>query len=366
MSGRGRRTRIAKLAWAGIVLVAALALLLSLNATTYLLLTKPADVWFEAFIRLLEIHLTIGVAILAAAVLVSHSVPASGALQYVAAAIAILIATAIVLFVVYDFSDVLDEPWPVLSTEMLMYTADIFRYSLLGSVITCAWLYLRAEAEHAAAAEQVAIDTERMNRQTAEARLQMLEAQIEPHFLFNTLAHVKRLYDTDRDAGVRMMRNLKEYLSVALPQMREGVATLGREIDHTVAYLGIQKIRMGRRLAYGIDIPEDLRDARLPPLMVLTLVENAVKHGLSPLQKGGRIDVRATSTGGRLRIEIADTGSGFTKSEGGGTGLANIRARLTSTYGTAARFSLALNQPTGVIATIELPFQPVIPPVAPP
>jgi len=148
--------------------------------------------------------------------------------------------------------------------------------------------------------------------------------------------------------------------------MREGVATLGREIDHTVAYLGIQKIRMGRRLAYGIDIPEDLRDARLPPLMVLTLVENAVKHGLSPLQKGGRIDVRATSTGGRLRIEIADTGSGFTKSEGGGTGLANIRARLTSTYGTAARFSLALNQPTGVIATIELPFQPVIPPVAPP
>ena len=209
MSGRGRRTRIAKLAWAGIVLVAALALLLSLNTTTYLLLTKPADVWFEAFIRLLEIHLTIGVAILAAAVLVSHSVPASGALQYVAAAIAILIATAIVLFVVYDFSDVLDEPWPVLSTEMLMYTADIFRYSLLGSVITCAWLYLRAEAEHAAAAEQVAIDTERMNRQTAEARLQMLEAQIEPHFLFNTLAHVKRLYDTDRDAGVRMMRNLK-------------------------------------------------------------------------------------------------------------------------------------------------------------
>jgi LytS/YehU family sensor histidine kinase len=122
---------------------------------------------------------------------------------------------------------------------------------------------------------------------------------------------------------------------------------------------------MGRRLAYGIDAPKALRDARLPSLMVLTLVENAVKHGLSPLPDGGRIDVRAIANGALLRIEVVDTGRGFTTSQGGGTGLANIRARLASTYGPGARLSLALNQPGGVIARIELPFEPLEPVVAP-
>jgi LytS/YehU family sensor histidine kinase len=204
-----------------------------------------------------------------------------------------------------------------------------------------------------------------MDRETTEARLQMLEAQIEPHFLFNTLAHVKRLYETDRHAGVRMLRNLKDYLSIALPQMREGAPTLGREIDHVIAYLGIQQIRMGRRLAYGVDVPTSLRDVRVPSLMVLTLVENAVKHGLTPLPQGGRIDVRVTANGASLRIDVDDTGRGFAKSQGGGTGLANIRARLASTYGPVPRLSLALKQRGGVTATIELPFEPATPIIAP-
>jgi LytS/YehU family sensor histidine kinase len=200
-----------------------------------------------------------------------------------------------------------------------------------------------------------------MDRETAEARLQMLEAQIEPHFLFNTLAHVRRLYETDRDAGVRMLHNLRDYLSIALPRMRDGAATLGREIDHVASYLDIQQIRMGHRLAYAIDVPDALRDARLPPLMVLTLVENAVKHGLTPLPEGGHIDVRATATGTRLRIDVVDTGRGFAKSQGSGTGLANIRARLASAYGPSARLSLALGPAGGVIATLELPLEVVSP-----
>jgi hypothetical protein len=367
MSAPTGAMRRARLAWAGIALVAALAVVLSLNTTAYRLVARPFDVWLESFVCELVSHAMVGVAILAAAVWVSHRFPARGTRQYVAAAIAIVVATAIAVFVLFNTSSggIFDEPWPGSPRKMLMYATEVFRYSLLGSVITCAWLYLRAEAEHAAAAEQVTIDAERMDREAAEARLQMLEAQIEPHFLFNTLAHVRRFYETDRDAGAHMMRHLKAYLSIALPQMREGTATLGREIDHVVAYLGIQQIRMGRRLAYDIDVPEELRDARLPPLMVLTLVENAVKHGLTPLPEGGRIDVRAKSAGGRLRIDVIDTGRGFAKSEGGGTGLANIRARLASTYGSAARFALALNQPIGVIATIELPFEPATPPVAP-
>jgi LytS/YehU family sensor histidine kinase len=223
------------------------------------------------------------------------------------------------------------------------------RYSLFGLLIGSAWLYVRAEADH--------VDSARMDEQTAEARLLMLEAQIEPHFLFNTLANVKRLYDTDQASGARMLRNLKDYLAIALPQMRETRTTLAREVDHATAYLGIQQVRMGRRLTFGIDLPEELRNARMPSLMLLTLVENAIKHGLGPLQAGGRIDLRASSDAGRLRVDVADTGQGFAKSAGGGTGLANIRARLRAIFGQAATLSLALNTPQGVIATIVLPHE---------
>ena len=114
---------------------------------------------------------------------------------------------------------------------------------------------------------------------------------------------------------------------------------------------------MGRRLAFNVDLPEGLRSARMPPLMLLTLVENAIKHGLGPLPEGGRIDLRASIVDGRLCLEVADTGQGFAKSAGGGTGLANIRARLAALFADAASMSLALNTPRGVIATIVLPYQ---------
>jgi len=344
----------------GLAIVAIVAVILSLNTTSYKLVTKPIGVWFDAFVGELISHAVIGVAILIAAVSVRHRVRTRGVRQYVAAAIAVVVGTTLALVVLYAISEggMFGEPWFSSTGKIVSFTSQTFRYSFLGAVITCAWLYLCTEAKQAAAAEQVAIDAARMDRETAEARLQMLEAQIEPHFLFNTLAHVKRLYETDRDAGVCMLRNLKDHLSIALPQMHEGAPTLVGEIDHVVAYLGIQQIRMGRRLAYGVDVPNDLRDARMPSLMVLPLVENAVKHGLTPLPQGGRIDVRATASGSSLRIDVADTGRGFAKSQGGGTGLANIRARLASTYGPAGRLSLALKRPGGVIATIGLPFEP--------
>jgi len=164
-------------------------------------------------------------------------------------------------------------------------------------------------------------------------------------------------YQVDRGAGARMLRNLKAYLAVALPEMRRTQSTLARELAHVTAYLDIQQIRMGRRLAYGIDLPPALHDARMPPLMLLTLVENAVKHGLSPSPHGGRIDVRAALDGGRLRVAVADTGVGFTKSKGAGAGLANIRARLSAQYGSAANFSLSTNEPQGIIATLFLPHE---------
>jgi LytS/YehU family sensor histidine kinase len=154
-----------------------------------------------------------------------------------------------------------------------------------------------------------------------------------------------------------MLHNLQAYLSIALPRMREPTSMLAREVEHVAAYLGIQQIRMGSRLAYGIDVPPALRDARMPPLMLLTLVENAVKHGLTPARDGGRVDVRASVVRGRLRVTVADTGGGFTRSHGAGTGLANTRARLASAYGAGASLVLSLNVPHGVAATLELPLE---------
>ena len=357
--GRGRWFQ--GLGLTGFAIAAAATLLIALNSTSRVLWTQPLDEWFDAFLYAMARHGVNAITILLAVVWARNRFPARGLGQYAIAAGAAVVASAASLLAILawetdgEFGLV---PGLTLIRSLFYFGGSLVHLSSIGLVIACAWLYLCAEAEHKAAAEQCAIDAERMARQTAEARLQMLEAQIEPHFLFNTLAHVRRLYETDPAAGARMLHNLAGYLASALPQMRTA-ATLGHELDHITAYLNIQQIRMGHRLTFAIDAPEAARDAALPPLMVLTLVENAIKHGLSPLREGGRIDVRASVAGGRLTVQVADTGQGFTQSSGGGTGLANTRARLASKYGAGASFSLAHNEPRGVVATISLPYEAV-------
>ena len=344
---------------AGLWIVAIAALIVTLNITARFLVSKPFAQWLAVFGHYLGAHLFIGGLVLLAAAWVRRRFPAHGVAQYAAAAAAVVLATALALLVLKLPLDGLSlaELRQFVAEEGAFFLTELFRYSFVGLAITSAWLYRCAEADHQAATEQCAIDAEQMDRQAAEARLQVLEAQIEPHFLFNTLAHVRRLYETDPAAGARMLHNLADYLAGALPQMR-AASTLAREIDHVRAYLDIQRIRMGRRLEYEIDLPAALRDAELPPLMVLTLVENAIKHGLSPLPEGGRIDVRASvSADGRLCVQVADTGQGFAKASGGGTGLANTRARLASKYGSQASLSMALNTPRGVIATLAAPLR---------
>jgi sensor histidine kinase YesM len=230
------------------------------------------------------------------------------------------------------------------------------RYALMCGFFTVVFVYLRLADESAARARQAERDRARLAKRTLESRLKMLQAQIEPHFLFNTLANVRRLYQTERAAGEAMLASLMRYLEVALPQMRADASTLGREADLAASYLDIQRIRMGRRLACEIDIPSPLRDAPLPPMMLLTLVENAIKHGLAPLPEGGTVRISAAARGHELEVRVADTGQGFTQSSGGGTGLANIRARLAALYGAGGRLSLSLNTPRGVTATMTLPL----------
>jgi signal transduction histidine kinase len=337
--------------WPGLVIVAIVALLDALRDSVKYIVTQPFVQWSPYFASAFAYAAVIGLSILLAVAYAVRRVPRHGMRQYVAVFGAIAAAAGASVLVLSEI--------PEISVDFALFDflPALARYSGLGMLIAGAWLYVRAEAQQSAALEQVALDSARMDEQAAEARLQVLEAQIEPHFLFNTLAHVKRLYQVDRGAGARMLRNLKAYLAVALPEMRRTQSTLVRELAHVTAYLDIQQIRMGRRLAYGIDLPPALHDARMPPLMLLTLVENAVKHGLSPSPHGGRIDVGVALDGDRLRVAVADTGVGFTKSKGTGAGLANIRARLSAQYGSAASFSLTTNAPNGLIASLFLPYE---------
>jgi hypothetical protein len=196
------------------------------------------------------------------------------------------------------------------------------------------------------------------------ARLQLLQAQVEPHFLFNALANVRRLLRTEPESARTLLDDLRRYLEEALPALRDEHTTLGRECELVRAYLAVHQVRMGSRLHAELDIPPALALRSVPPMVLLTLVENALKHGLQPLVGGGMVRVAAQAAGARLTLTVADTGRGMGNASGGGTGLANVRARLRSIYGAAASLSLAVNEPQGVIATIvlpELPDQPQLP-----
>ena len=196
----------------------------------------------------------------------------------------------------------------------------------------------------------------RIERENAEARLQVMQAQIEPHFLFNTLASVRRLYEVDRASGRAMLRHLSRYLTASLPGMREPRPTLARELALALAYLNVQKIRMESRLTFDVEVPKALEAAIVPPMMLATLVENAVIHGLSPLSSGGHIRISAHAELDKLLLEVADNGRGLQETWGGGVGLANIRTRLNSAFGSSAYLTLTQGRHGGVTATIALPL----------
>jgi hypothetical protein len=230
------------------------------------------------------------------------------------------------------------------------------RFALVAGLLVVVAEFHRAEVRSLEAMQRADAERTLLEQQTLHARLRTLEAQIEPHFLFNTLANVRRLYETEPAAGEAMLERLMRYLEMALPSMRDERSTLAREAQLIEAYLELQQVRMGRRLAYGIDIAPPLRALEVPPMMLLTLVENAIKHGLAPQREGGRVDVRARLEGGELRLEVADTGRGFGGgTSGGGTGLANIRARLAAMFGPAAEVTLSAGVPRGLLAAIRLP-----------
>ncbi|MBA5636459.1 histidine kinase [Duganella sp. LX20W] len=217
----------------------------------------------------------------------------------------------------------------------------------------------KAELEARQAAAHAGEET--LERRLVEARLAALQAQVEPHFLFNTLALIGQLIETDPPEAARIHAHLIDYLRATLPQMRSrGNGTLGRQLDMARAYLAIMQARMKARLAVSIDVPAEFHSASFPPMMLQILIENAIKHGLEPKIEGGRIDIRASVTGSQLQVDVIDDGVGFSTHAGDGMGLANVRERLQLLYGARAELVIEAPLTGGARATIRLPYAPDI------
>jgi signal transduction histidine kinase len=189
-----------------------------------------------------------------------------------------------------------------------------------------------------------------------ETELKLLQAQIEPHFLFNTLSNVVQLIDSDPPGAKRMLLNLTSYLRASLRRTRAGETTLGEELDLVRAYLEIQAVRMGPRLAYRLDCPAELRELALPPLLLQPLVENAVRHGLSPRPEGGEVGVRVAREGETLLLEVNDTGVGLTAESPTGVGLSNVRDRIRAISRGLGSMVIQPNTPGGLCVRIVLPL----------
>jgi signal transduction histidine kinase len=221
---------------------------------------------------------------------------------------------------------------------------------------------LREAARHATRVQwaQQAAALAELASQVSEARLKALQAQVEPHFLYNTLASVQYLVRHDPVLADTLLTHLHDWLRNALPQMRTPLSTLGREFALARSYLAIMSLRLGGRLVADVELPAALADLPFPPMMIATLVENAVKHGAEPSAQPVRIVVSARALDGALQVVVSDDGRGLSENTavaaGHGVGLANLRDRLAALHGAGARLDVVANAPRGVAATIRLPL----------
>jgi len=302
--------------------------------------------WLDYFLDLL----TVGAFIFAALALAASLRVESGAVKHVLLLSSIALgalAGEALLLVRVPLS-------PEVSAAGMLF-AKVARWLVFGGLAYAAYVYQRRMGEAAAQAHESGLQRIQIERQMSEARLQALRAQIEPHFLFNTLANVQRLYQTEPGLGRKMLANFVAYLRAALPEMRRDETTLRQEVDLARAYLNVLQVRMGERLTFRLDVPSELGALRFPPLALSTLTENAIKHGLNPLPEGGSIEIAARVEGLQLRVQVADTGAGLRQASGSGAGLANLRARLAALYGEQARLDIEANVPRGIRATIAVP-----------
>ena len=318
------RAAFADLGHAGAVL----ALVLVVTALKFSAYALPGvSLAAEAQVFALEVAALVGTLALAVPLLVAASnlAPAAGRLRLAWLVLATLLAVlACIASPMPSLIGVHFQPYQVPQLAVLVVLLVVvfeFRHRALKT----AGALMRAEID------RITADT-----RLRDASLRMLQAQVAPHFLFNTLATVRRLARIDRVPATAMLGDLIQYFSGTLTRRDEPHTSLGEEAELVDAYLRIHCVRMGTRLAYEVDVPANLAHMRVPSMMLLTLVENAIKHGINPLVEGGYMRMRAERRGNALRIEVADNGRGMAGVEGHGSGLANVRARLSMLHGSRA------------------------------
>jgi LytS/YehU family sensor histidine kinase len=251
---------------------------------------------------------------------------------------------AIIAFLVFAFGVLLAYPEPA-----IWFVFVSFGVKVLAGGKRKAELQAKEAVQHADVAE--------LERRLTEAQMAALQAQVEPHFLFNTLALIGQLIETDPPQAARIHANLIEYLRSTLPQMRApNGGTLKHQVELARAYLTIMQARMKERLNYNFDVPDYLENAVFPPTMLQILIENSIKHGLEPKIAGGRIDVRAYLIDGTMHVDVQDNGIGFNMHAGEGMGLTNIRERLRLLYANRAELAIEMPAIGGALASIRVPY----------
>lgn len=251
---------------------------------------------------------------------------------------------------------------PEIKNWFLQHPLMVARYLGLSLLIGMIFIYYFSSRERVRKLETAMREAElreaTQQKLTLEAQLKLLQGQIEPHFLFNTLANLHSLIETDPQLAKRLLEQLNDYLRVSLLHTRAQSSTLGDECRLLAAYLQIHQCRMGQRLSWSMEIAPELQRLPVAPMLLQPLVENAIKHGLEPSISGGSITISADVNAQFLHIVVSDTGLGLKASGGSGVGLVNIQERLHALYGDNARLHLQDNQPTGVKAELWIPLAP--------
>jgi len=251
---------------------------------------------------------------------------------------------------------VIFDPMPLARILGSGWVASAASTAVLISSLLSAVLYLRERSASAQAEiTRERLRAERVEREAVLANLRALQAQIEPHFLFNTLANVASLVDTDPARAKHMLESFNRFLRASLAATRGESTTLGEEAGLIAAYLDVLEVRMGTRLRYTIDVPPELAAHALAPMLLQPVVENAIRHGLEPKVEGGELRLAARREADDIVVEVRDTGVGFGATTRGGVGLTNLRERLRGLYGERASLAIGDNAPAGTVVTVRLP-----------
>jgi hypothetical protein len=233
----------------------------------------------------------------------------------------------------------------------------------VGGIFFGVWIALgalRRQRDARMHAKLLAFERERreLERQAIEARTQLLRSQVQPHFLFNTLANIQALVEAGSPHAPQVLASLIAYLKAAVPQLDETASTLGREVELVRAYLELMRMRMPDRLRFTLDVDPSTLALRCPPTTLLTLVENAVRHGIDPAEEGGEIVVAVKRSNSDVLIRVEDSGVGpGVSAAGNGTGLKSLRERLALSFGQAAALRLFERQPHGFTVEVQFPAE---------